>query len=136
MRSTPRSRWAAGHCPPPTRRGACSGGTKWPGPDHVRRRPHPPGSLAPGRRAPARPDAGRAARARTDPATGAHEMTAPILVAVDPGRDDPAPLALGLRLARLAGAPLLLAATYPLQAADRVHPELLQAVRAGAEAAL
>ncbi len=40
-------------------------------------------------------------------------MTAPVLVAVDPRRDDPAPLALGLRLTRIADAPLLLAAACP-----------------------
>ena len=38
-------------------------------------------------------------------------MTPPILIAVDPRRDDPAPLALGLRLARLAAAPIVLAST-------------------------
>ena len=63
-------------------------------------------------------------------------MTAPLLVAVDPARDDPAPLALGLRLARMAGAPLLLAATYPVQGADRLHPELLRALHSGTEEAL
>jgi nucleotide-binding universal stress UspA family protein len=63
-------------------------------------------------------------------------MTPPILVAVDPHRDDPAPLALGLRLARLAGAPLLLCATYPTHRVDRVHPELAETLRNGAEAAL
>ena len=63
-------------------------------------------------------------------------MTPPILVAVDPHRDDPAPLVLGLRLARLAGAPLLLCATYPTRQADRVHPELAAALRTSAEDAL
>jgi nucleotide-binding universal stress UspA family protein len=63
-------------------------------------------------------------------------MTPPILVAVDPRRDDPAPPALGLRLARLAGTPLLLAATYPSQPRDRLYPELAEALRTGAEAAL
>jgi nucleotide-binding universal stress UspA family protein len=55
-------------------------------------------------------------------------MTPPILIAVDPRRDDPAPLALGLRLARLASAPLLIAAVYPAHRADRVHPELADAL--------
>ena len=63
-------------------------------------------------------------------------MTPPILVAVDPRRDDPGPLAVGLRLARLAGAPLLLAATYPSQPADRVYPELGETLAGEAEAAL
>jgi nucleotide-binding universal stress UspA family protein len=63
-------------------------------------------------------------------------MTSPILVAVDPKRDDPAPLALGLRLARTAGTPLLLTAIYPVQGADRLHPELLRALHSDAEDAL
>jgi hypothetical protein len=42
-------------------------------------------------------------------------MLNPILVAVDPRREDREPLALGLRLARLARAPLLLAATFPFE---------------------
>jgi nucleotide-binding universal stress UspA family protein len=64
-------------------------------------------------------------------------MTAPILVAVDPRRDDPAPLALGLRLARLAGAPLLLASVYPTHPRDRFHPpELADALSNEARDAL
>jgi nucleotide-binding universal stress UspA family protein len=63
-------------------------------------------------------------------------MTPPILVAVDPRRDDPAPLALGLKLARVADAPLLLCATYPTHHVDRVHPELAAALRTDAEEAL
>ncbi len=64
-------------------------------------------------------------------------MPKPVLVAVDPRRDDHEPLALGLRLARLAGASVLLAATYPIDpAADRVHPELSAALRGDAERAL
>jgi nucleotide-binding universal stress UspA family protein len=63
-------------------------------------------------------------------------MTPPILVAVDPRRDDPAPLALGLRLARLLDARLLLAAVYPTHRADRVHPELAEALHADALNAL
>jgi nucleotide-binding universal stress UspA family protein len=38
-------------------------------------------------------------------------MTPPILIAVDPRRDDSAPLTLGLRLARVAAAPVVLAST-------------------------
>jgi nucleotide-binding universal stress UspA family protein len=63
-------------------------------------------------------------------------MTPPILVAVDPRRDDPAPLALGLRLARLAGAPLLLASSFPLEPADQLHSDFARAQRAAAEQAL
>jgi nucleotide-binding universal stress UspA family protein len=63
-------------------------------------------------------------------------MTPPILVAVDPRREDPAPLALGLRLARLAGAPLLLASSFPLEPADQLHSDYARAVRAEAERAL
>jgi hypothetical protein len=48
-------------------------------------------------------------------------MTPPVLVAVDPRRDDAAALALGLRLARVAGAPLVLAAACPTQGADFDH---------------
>ena len=44
----------------------------------------------------------------------ADPLTAAVLVAVElPRRDDPAPLALGLRLTRIADAPLLLAAACP-----------------------
>jgi nucleotide-binding universal stress UspA family protein len=63
-------------------------------------------------------------------------MTPPILVAIDPRRDDPAPLTLGLQLARVADAPLLLCATYPTHSVDRVHPELVTALRTDAEDAL
>jgi nucleotide-binding universal stress UspA family protein len=63
-------------------------------------------------------------------------MTSPILVAVDPRREDPAPLALGLRLARLAGAPLLLASSFPLEPVDKLHSDFARAVRAEAERAL
>jgi nucleotide-binding universal stress UspA family protein len=63
-------------------------------------------------------------------------MTPPILVAVDPRRDDPAPLALGLRLARLLDAPLHLTAVYPAYFAERVHPELTEALHADARNAL
>jgi nucleotide-binding universal stress UspA family protein len=63
-------------------------------------------------------------------------MNPPILVAVDPRRDDSAPLALGLWLARLADAPLLLASTFPTQRADQLHPELAQALSVEADAAL
>jgi len=63
-------------------------------------------------------------------------MNPPILVAVDPRRDDPAPLALGLRLARLADTPLLLVSTFAEQRADHLHPELARALRTEADDAL
>jgi nucleotide-binding universal stress UspA family protein len=63
-------------------------------------------------------------------------MTPPIVVAVDPRREDPASLTLGLRLARLAGAPLLLASSFPLEPADQLHSDYARALRAEAEQAL
>jgi nucleotide-binding universal stress UspA family protein len=63
-------------------------------------------------------------------------MIPPIIVAVDPRRDDPAPLALGLRLARLTGARLLLASVFPMQRTDRIHPELADALHNDAQNAL
>ena len=52
-------------------------------------------------------------------------MTRAVLVAVDWRREDPAPLALGLRLARIVGAPLLLAAVCP----EARHTEAEEALR-------
>jgi nucleotide-binding universal stress UspA family protein len=63
-------------------------------------------------------------------------MSSPIIVAVDPRREDPAPLALGLRLARLSGAPLLLAAVFPTHPSDRLHPDLSKALNTEAKDAL
>jgi nucleotide-binding universal stress UspA family protein len=90
------------------------------------------------------PSAERTGRRRPDrrrglsetPDAGDPSMTPPILVAVDPRRKDPAPLALGLRLARLAGAPLLLASSFPLEPADELHSDFARALRAEAEHAL
>ena len=61
-------------------------------------------------------------------------MQQPVIAAVDPLRDDIAPAALGLILARLTRAPLLLAGAYPVdQHVDSVEPELTSAFRADAD---
>jgi nucleotide-binding universal stress UspA family protein len=57
----------------------------------------------------------------------------PIIVAVDPHRDDFGGTALGLMLARIAGAPLVLVSVYPVDpAADLVVPAYAAAMRAKA----
>ena len=61
-------------------------------------------------------------------------MHQPVIAAVDPLRDDIAPVALGLMLARLTSAPLLLAGAYPVDLhVDGVYPELNRAFGADAE---
>lgn len=61
-------------------------------------------------------------------------MHQPVIALVDPLRDDIAPVALGLMLARLTSAPLLLAGAYPVDLhVDRVYPELTRASAADAE---
>jgi nucleotide-binding universal stress UspA family protein len=64
-------------------------------------------------------------------------MSEPIIAAVDPRRDDRAPAALGALLSRLTGAPLLVAATYPLdRSVDNLYPEYARSLRLDAERAL
>lgn len=64
-------------------------------------------------------------------------MHQPVIAAVDPLREDIAPAALGRMLARLTGAPLLLAGAYPVDLhVDSVYPELTGAFRADAEEAM
>jgi nucleotide-binding universal stress UspA family protein len=64
-------------------------------------------------------------------------MPEPIIAAVDPRRADRAPAALGGLLSRLTGAPILLAATYPLDpAVDSLYPEYARSLRLDAERAL
>ena len=61
-------------------------------------------------------------------------MHRPVIAVVDPLRDDIAPVALGLMLARLTSAPLLLAGAYPVDLhVDGVYPELTRASAADAE---
>jgi nucleotide-binding universal stress UspA family protein len=51
-------------------------------------------------------------------------VTQPIIAAVDPQREDVAPAALGALLARVLGAPLVLAAAYSVDLSiDNLHPE-------------
>jgi nucleotide-binding universal stress UspA family protein len=67
----------------------------------------------------------------------AGRMQQPVIAAIDPLRDDAAPAALGLMLARLTRAPLLLAGAYPVDLhVDGVYPELTRAFHADAEAAM
>lgn len=66
-------------------------------------------------------------------------MTAdtPIIAAVDPLRDDVAPAALGLLLARLTSAPLVLATAYPVDVyVDSLYPEYSRDSRRRAEDAM
>jgi nucleotide-binding universal stress UspA family protein len=64
-------------------------------------------------------------------------MSEPIIAAVDPRRADRAPAALGALLSRMTGAPLLLAATYPLdRSVDSLYPEYARSLRLDAERAL
>jgi hypothetical protein len=51
-------------------------------------------------------------------------MPRPIIAAVDPRGDDASPAALGAVLARLMGAPLIVAGAYPFdRAVDDLYPE-------------
>ena len=64
-------------------------------------------------------------------------MPKPIIAAVDPLREDVAPAALGLLLARLTAAPLVLAAAYPVDLyVDSLYPEYARASRRNAEDAM
>jgi nucleotide-binding universal stress UspA family protein len=64
-------------------------------------------------------------------------MPKPIIAAVDPLREDVAPAALGLLLARLTAAPLVLAAAYPVDLyVDSLYPEYARAARRDAEHAI
>jgi nucleotide-binding universal stress UspA family protein len=64
-------------------------------------------------------------------------MSKPIIAAVDPRREDVAPAALGVLLARLTGAPLVIASTYSVDlAVDNLHPEYARTMRLDTERAL
>jgi nucleotide-binding universal stress UspA family protein len=64
-------------------------------------------------------------------------MHQPVIAAADPLREDIAPAALGLMLARLTRAPLLLAGAYPVDLhVDSIYPELTRAFRADVEQAM
>jgi nucleotide-binding universal stress UspA family protein len=64
-------------------------------------------------------------------------MEKPVIAAVDPLREDVAPAALGLLLARLTGAPLVLAAAYRIDVyVDTSYPEYASASRRDAEQAM
>jgi nucleotide-binding universal stress UspA family protein len=59
-----------------------------------------------------------------------NRMPDPIIAAVDPRRADAAPAALGAVLARATGAPLLVAATYPLDVSvGELYPEYTRSLR-------
>jgi nucleotide-binding universal stress UspA family protein len=65
------------------------------------------------------------------------DMPEPIIAAVDPRRVDRPPAALGALLSHLTGAPLLLAASYPLDlTVDSLYPEYARSMRLDAERAL
>ena len=64
-------------------------------------------------------------------------MSKPVIAAVDPLSEDVAPAALGLLLARLTAAPLVLAAAYPVDFyVDSLYPEYARASRRNAEEAM
>jgi nucleotide-binding universal stress UspA family protein len=64
-------------------------------------------------------------------------MTKPIIVAVDSSREDVAPAALGVVLARLLEAPLVLAAAYPVDlSVDNLYPEYAGALGRAADGAV
>jgi nucleotide-binding universal stress UspA family protein len=64
-------------------------------------------------------------------------MSKPIIAAVDPRSEDVAPAALGALLARLTGAPLVLAATYSVDlSVDNLYPDYARALQVETEQAL
>jgi nucleotide-binding universal stress UspA family protein len=64
-------------------------------------------------------------------------MSKPIIAAIDPGHEDISPAALGAMLARLTGAPLVLAATYPVDlSVDNLYPAYAQTLGRNAEQAV
>ena len=64
-------------------------------------------------------------------------MPKPIIAAVDPRHEDVAPAALGALLSRLTGAPLTLAAAYPVElSVDNVYPEYARALGLEADRAV
>jgi nucleotide-binding universal stress UspA family protein len=64
-------------------------------------------------------------------------MTKPIIAALDPHREDIAPAALGVLLARLTGEPLVLAAAYHADPrVDNLYPDYARTLVRGAEEAL
>src|SRR5215217_332672 len=64
-------------------------------------------------------------------------MSEPIIAAIDPHRPDAAPAALAALFARLTGAPLLIAATYPVDlAVDTLYPEYVRSLRLDTERSL
>jgi nucleotide-binding universal stress UspA family protein len=64
-------------------------------------------------------------------------MSKPIIAAIDPGHEDIAPAALGAMLARLTGAPLLVAATYPVDlSVDNLYPAYARTLGRDAEQAV
>jgi hypothetical protein len=64
-------------------------------------------------------------------------MSKPIIAAVDPRREDVAPAALGALLARVTGAPVILAAAYPVDLSiDNLHPDYARTLRLDTERAL
>jgi nucleotide-binding universal stress UspA family protein len=70
-----------------------------------------------------------------DPDTG--RTGRPIIAALDPRRHDFAPAALGILLARLTRARLILAGAYPVDLhVDRLYPEYTRAARVDAERAM
>jgi nucleotide-binding universal stress UspA family protein len=66
--------------------------------------------------------------------TAAHEPHARVVAAVDPRREDRGPAALGLLLAKLTGAPLVLAAAYAVDGSVDLHyPAYAEALRGETE---
>jgi nucleotide-binding universal stress UspA family protein len=64
-------------------------------------------------------------------------MSPPIIAAVDPSREDWAPVALGALFSRLSGAPLVVAAAFPFEkSVHRLYPEYARTLRLDAERAV